>query len=147
VSGVSLPTSTVRQEIDGSEALRIELNGEATEVTLGLSRFFINDDGTMFVESGRIRLLDADGHVVGESTFHADSTGGTRTVSVSSATSFTAIEISAGADDGTSFVFGGYAEDDGSFGSDPYTDPSGHMHGSDFMLDWVEFRFDVIGGG
>jgi len=146
VSGVSLPTSTVRQEIDGREALRIDLNGSATEVTLGLSRFFISDDGTLFVESGRVRLLDADGNVVGESVFQAESTTGLGTVTVASATSFTAIEISAGVDDGNSFVFGGYADDDGSFGTAPYVDDSGRMHGSDFMLDWVEFRFDAIGG-
>jgi hypothetical protein len=147
VSGVSLPTSTVRQEIDGREALRIELDGSANEVSLGLSRFFINDDGSLFVESGRIRLLDADGNVVGESVFNADSAGGTRTVTVSSDTSFTAIEISAGVDDGNAFVFGGYADDDGSFGSAPYTDSNGRMHGSDFMLDWVEFRFDSLNDG
>ena len=76
VSGQAAATSTVRQELDGHEALRFSLADEASAVSLNLSRFYVNDDGGVLVESGRLRLIDAGGEVVGETTFRADSLDG-----------------------------------------------------------------------
>ncbi|MBL8434088.1 MAG: cadherin-like domain-containing protein, partial [Zoogloea sp.] len=108
VSSQSVATSSVRQEIDGSEALRFELASEATGVTVNLSRFFINDDGSLFAESGRLRLLDDSGAVVSETTFQATNAAGTHEVSLGWQDGFSAVELSAGAWDGTDFVFGAY---------------------------------------
>ena len=140
VSGQSVATSSVRQEIDGSEALRFELATEATGVTVNLSRFFINDDGSLFAESGRLRLLDDSGAVVAETTFQASNAAGTQAVSLAWQDGFSAVELSAGAWDGTDFVFGAY---DG--GAPIATDAAGKPHGSDFLVDWVEFDFPVVG--
>jgi hypothetical protein len=140
VSGQSVATSSVRQEIDGSEALRFELAQEATGVTVNLSRFFINDDGGLSVESGRLRLLDDSGAVVAETTFQASNAAGTQAVSLAWQDGFSAVELSAGAWDGTDFVFGAY---DG--GAPIATDSAGKPHGSDFLVDWVEFDFPVVG--
>ncbi|MEN9428334.1 MAG: hypothetical protein RLZZ220_2683, partial [Pseudomonadota bacterium] len=68
----------------------------ATGVTVNLSRFFINDDGSLFAESGRLRLLDDSGAVVAETTFQA-------------------------------------------------SNAAGKPHGSDFLVDWVEFDFPIVG--
>ena len=140
VSGQSVATSSVRQEIDGSEALRFELATEATGVTVNLSRFFINDDGSLFAESGRLRLLDDSGAVVAETTFQASNAAGTQAVSLGWQDGFSAVELSAGAWDGTDFVFGAY---DG--GAPIATDAAGKPHGSDFLVDWVEFDFPIVG--
>ncbi|WP_374247339.1 cadherin-like domain-containing protein, partial [Zoogloea sp.] len=144
VSGQSAATSSVRQEIDGKEGLRFDLADDATGVTVNLSRFFINDDGSLFTESGRLRLLDDSGNVVAETTFSAASAAGTQQVSLDAAGGFSAVELVAGAYDGTDFVFGGYQDAAGGFGGGVTTDGTG-QHGSDFMVDWVEFEFPVIG--
>nr|WP_315182272.1 PKD domain-containing protein [uncultured Albidiferax sp.] len=148
VSGQSMATSAVRQEIDGKEGLRFTLTDpqdSATDMTLYLSRLFAQDDGGAFVESGRVRLLDAAGTVVGESVFHASNASGQLQVTLSSTTAFTTIELSAGVYDGSTFVYGGYALADGSFGSGVTTDGSGVLHGSDFLVDAVEFKLPVLG--
>ena len=144
VSGQSVATSSVRQEIDGTEALRIRLDAEATKVTVDLSRFYLNDEGSVHAESGRLRLLDADGNVVGETVFHADSSTGSKTFSLELEAGFQAIELSAGTYDGTDFVFGGYADADGNFSTGVY-EQGGKLFGSDFLIDWVEFEFQPIG--
>ncbi len=138
VSGQSLPTSAVRQEIDGKEVLRFNLAKEATEVTLKLSQFFINDDGTVHAESGRLRLLDDTGAVVAETVFSASSNTGQQQLTLGAAQGFVAMELSAGSLAGTDFVFGGYAG-----GQAPVVDATG-THGSDFLVDWVEFDFPQL---
>jgi len=144
VSGQSAVTSSVRQEIDGKEGLRFALTDNASKVTLSLSRLFSNDDGSLFSESGRLRLFDAAGNVVGETTFNADGASGTKVVTLASATAFTSIEINAGAYNGNEFVYGGYSNANGSFGSGVTTNSSG-AHGSDFMVDWAQFELPVVG--
>ena len=106
----------------------------------GATRFFINDDGGLSVESGRLRLLDDSGAVVAETTFKAGNTAGTHEVSLAWQGGFSAVELSAGAWDGTDFVFGAY---DG--GAPIATDGAGKLHGSDFLVDWVEFDFPIVG--
>jgi hypothetical protein len=138
VSGQSLLTSTVRQELDGREGLRFNLGSAATGVTLNLSRFFINDDGSVNAEAGVLRLLDAQGQVVGQQAFVANSSSGVQQVSVSGSTAFTAVELWAGASDGNAFVFGAYSNNGSAVA--PYT-AGGSLHGSDYLVDWVEFTF------
>ncbi|MBP6035306.1 MAG: PKD domain-containing protein, partial [Azonexus sp.] len=145
VSGQSLATSSVRQEIDGNEGLRFNLDGEADAVTVNLSRFFIQDDGSLFAEAGRLRLLDANGAVVGEAVFHASSAAGSKQVTLTGQDHFVAVELNAGVYDGSDFVFGGYANANGSFATGPTTDAVGGRHGSDFLVDSIEFNFVAVG--
>ncbi|MBS0553614.1 MAG: hypothetical protein JSS47_13995, partial [Proteobacteria bacterium] len=145
VSGQTAATSTVKQEIDGAEALRFNLDAEATGVTVDLSRFYANDDALSYYEAGRLRLLDASGNVVGETTFVAGGTSGDRTISLDSSAGFTTVELSAGVYDGNNFVFGGYADANGDFATARYTDALGKQHGSEFLVDWVEFEVPVVG--
>ena len=145
VSGQSEATSPVRQEVDGKEALRFNLAESATGLTVYLSRLFTQDDGGDFVESGRLRLLDADGHVVKEASFHAGGAAGTQAVTLTSDLAFSAIELSAGVYDGSTFVPGGYAHADGSFAATVTTDAVGVKHGSDFLVDKIDFQVPVLG--
>jgi hypothetical protein len=145
VSGQSVLSSSVRQELDGREALRFDLAHEATEVTANLSRFYVNDDGGMYFESGLLRLRDAAGNVVAEKAFHAGDASGAQQVTLAASEGFASVELLAGAYDGGDFIFGAYVNADGSFGAPPTTDALGKVHGSDFMLDWIEFDFPVIG--
>jgi hypothetical protein len=137
VSGQSAATSSIKQEIDGREALRFNLAEKANNLTLYLSQFFAYDDGTAFVESGRLRLLDDFGRVVKELGFHANSGTGLQTVSLASDVAFSAIELNAGVAQGSDFIFGGYANPDGSFGSNVFSDESGARHGSEFLVEKI----------
>jgi hypothetical protein len=76
--------------------------------------------------------------VVGEQAFSASNLQGSKLVTVNSAVAFSAIEVWAGAYDGSSFIHGAYTSAGGTVA--PYTNASG-QHGSDFLLDWVEFTF------
>jgi len=140
VSGRALATSTVAQEISGAEALRFDLESPAARATVDLTRLFVGDDGNAsgFVEAGRLQALDNSGNVVAEIGFVADRSDGTKTVTLSHAAGFSSLVVTAGAYDGSDFVFGAYAEGDGSFGAAPYND--GSWHGSDFLVDSVEFE-------
>lgn len=141
VSGQSLASSTVRQELDGAEVLRIDLAEEAQSATLQLSRFALNDDGSLLAEAGLLRLIDANGGVVGETAFVASNASGTQQVAARGDAAFVAIELWAGAYDGEDFVFGARVGEDGHAVASA---PSGNAHtGSEFMLDWVEFDFPV----
>ncbi|WP_445369451.1 hypothetical protein ACH5Y9_09675 [Methylomonas sp. BW4-1] len=56
VSGKSLNTSSVAQEIDGSQALRFSLTHLAHEAKINLSRLYINDDNLNGLsEAGRVQ--------------------------------------------------------------------------------------------
>ena len=142
VSGQSLPTSVVRQEIDGTEALRFDLAEEATEVTFGVNRLFVDDDGTGFAEAGRVQLFNAAGDLVAEEIFVADSSTGDQTVTVAADEGFTSVIFTAGLTDDDQFVFGGYATGTGEFGSGPFTDGT-RERGSDYVLDFLEFTFEA----
>jgi len=139
VSGRSAATGAVAQEVEGTEALRFDLAQDAFMVRLKLSQFFVNDDDTLLVEAGRMRLLDAQGNVVKEQVFTAQNRQGVAEIKMETSQAFVAIELMAGAYDGTEFVFGGYTERDGDFGGGIYTGPDGQQHGSDFLVNWVEF--------
>ena len=139
VSGRSLATSSQVAELDGKEALRFTLAEDALGVKVSLSRFYLQDDGSVYAEAGLIRLLDSQGNVVGEQAFSASSLQGSKLVSVNASTAFSAIEIWAGAYDGNTFVHGAYTGPGGTAVS-PYANATG-LHGSDFLIDWVEFTF------
>ncbi|WP_159690023.1 PKD domain-containing protein [Cognatazoarcus halotolerans] len=144
VSGRTMETSRTVQEIDGTEALRFELDQGANKVTVDLARFYVSDDATVHAEAGRLQAFDANGNLVGEATFVADSSSGAKEISLLTNAEFVAVELSAGAYDGSDFVFGAYAGT--TSGAAPaYTDGSGVMHGSDFLIDWVEFEFAATG--
>jgi hypothetical protein len=146
VSAQSALTASVRQEIDGKEALRFNLDQAAHSVSLNLSNFFVNDDGGVFVEAGRLRLIDSSGQVVGETTFQADSALGNQLVTATGSADFVAVELMAGAYNGSDFVFGAYGDGHGGFGAPITTDGAGKAHGSDYLVDWVEFSFAAATG-
>jgi Ca2+-binding RTX toxin-like protein len=139
VSGQTLPSSSVLQEIDGTEALRFVLDEEANQITFQLSRFLRDDDGTGLNEAGRLQLLDADDDLVEELFFYADQADGTKQISLSLADGFKQAILSAGAQRGEDFVYGGYGNADSSgFGASPFA-TNGSLHGSDYLVDSVQF--------
>ena len=145
VSGQSAVTNTVKQEIDGKEALRIVVPTTADSVTLKLAGLFLHDDGGTLNESGLLRLLDANGNLVAEQLFVADSLDGSKTVTVS-APGFHSIELVAGAYDAAGhFVYGAYSNDAGAYGAPISNDAAGKPHGSDFMLHSVNFTVPLVG--
>jgi large repetitive protein len=145
VSGQSIATSLVRQEIDGKEALRIDLPVSATSVTVGLTRLFTNDDGTGLSESGLLRLLDAAGQVVAQAAFRADAASGVKTVTLG-AGGFVAMELMAGAfDSNGNFFHGAYSTPSGGFGGWVSVSATGQLRGSEYLLDFVEFSVPLVG--
>lgn len=145
VSGQSAATSTIRQEIDGKEALRVNLPTAADSVTLKLANLFSNDDGSTLSESGLLRLLNAAGQVVAEKAFYADSLSGAKTVTLAAA-GFTSLELIAGAyNSAGSFIYGGYSTAAGGFGGAVSTDSAGKLHGSDFLVDSIDFAVTLVG--
>ncbi|HNH93663.1 cadherin-like domain-containing protein, partial [Accumulibacter sp.] len=146
VSAQSVASSSVRQEIDGREGLRLDLAEAAAGLTVYLSRLFAQDDGGSFFESGRVRLLDAAGLVVKEGVFHAANLTGRQTLTLDSDIAFSTVEITAGVYNAAgSFVHGGYALADGSFASEVSIDALGGKHGSDFLIDKIDFQVPVAG--
>lgn len=139
VSGQNLATTAIKQEIDGAEALRVSVAREATSVTVKLANFFINDDGSVYAESGRLRLLDGAGQVVAETIFTANSADGARSITLTAAQGFSALELTSGAVASGAFVFGAY--DNRGVGVPSYLDANSKLHGSDFLLDELEFHF------
>ncbi|HNC53714.1 MAG TPA: hypothetical protein PLO14_16045, partial [Accumulibacter sp.] len=146
VSGQNLATSTIRQEIQGAEALRFDLDDSATKVTLNLSKLFADDDANLLQhnEAGRLQALDEFGNTVGELRFVAKSSSGNQEVSLEASSGFRSLVITAGAYNAAGdFVFGAYAGDDGQ-AVDPYQ-AAGKLHGSDFLIHNVEFEIPVVG--
>ncbi|MHB1186316.1 PKD domain-containing protein, partial [Thiobacillus sp.] len=146
VSGKNLATSTISQELSGAEALRFDLDNAATKVTVDLTKFFVDDDANVFNynEAGRMQALDEQGNVLAEVTFVADSTSGKKSVTLEHDAGFSAVVVTAGVYDGSNFVFGAYANDAGAFATAPYND--GKLHGSDFLVDSVEFELAPVIG-
>ncbi|MCB1944045.1 MAG: hypothetical protein KDI53_18685, partial [Candidatus Accumulibacter sp.] len=139
VSGQTKSTSAVLQEIDGTEGLRFVLDEEANQISFRLSRFFGDDDGTGLNEAGRLQLFDAGGKLVDELFFFADQADGTKEISLSVAEGFSQAILSAGAQSGEDFVYGGYGNAlGGGFGSSPFA-ANGSLHGSDYLVDSAQF--------
>jgi hypothetical protein len=115
------------------------LDEEANQITFQLSRFLRDDDGTGLKEAGRLQLLDADDELVEELFFYADGTDGSKQISLAVAEGFTQAILSAGAQRGEDFVYGGYGNADGNgFGASPFA-ANGSLHGSEYLVDSVQF--------
>ncbi|MEM7223753.1 MAG: hypothetical protein AAF495_12280, partial [Pseudomonadota bacterium] len=145
VSGVSNggAFNQSNREIDGTEALRFELVEEAVELTFGVNLFNAEEPDTGFTEAGRVLLLDADGNVVAEEYFFADNADGLQVVTVSASEGYTQAIFNAGAFDGGEFIFGAYANADGSFATEQF-EQEGVLEGSNYVLDFVEFSFGMV---
>ncbi|WP_078120005.1 Calx-beta domain-containing protein [Thiosocius teredinicola] len=141
VSGQTI-ASGLYQEIDGVEGLKFELAREATGVTVDIARLFADDDGSNN-EAGRLQAFDAQGALVDELVFSADSASHEKQVSLQTASAFASVVLTAGAYDGSDFVFGAYVDDAGETVGRPTPNGSG-FDGSDFMVDAIEFEFPVV---
>ncbi|WP_292995946.1 pre-peptidase C-terminal domain-containing protein [Nitrosomonas sp.] len=144
VSGQSLKTSSIPQEIDGTEALRFDLTKEATSVTIDLYAFNVDQSGKNF-EAGRLQLLDSSGLVVDELTFNANATGISKTITLDHASGFSSVVFTAGAYNGDAFVFGGFANASGDYLSNPVNYGHGGIwDGSDYLVSAIEFEFGNV---
>ena len=140
VSGQTLATSAVKQEIDGTEGLRFSLDQEATGISFSLSRFFANDDGTGLSEAGRVQFFNLDQEIVKDVQFYASNAGGEKQMNIDVSEGFVEALFSAGASDGQNFVFGAY----GNAAGDGYGGASSAGHGSDYLVDAVTFEFGEV---
>ena len=148
VSGQAAATSAVRQEIDGKEALRVTVPAGLDSVTVKLASLFPQDDGSVFSESGLLRLLDGAGQVLAEKTFVASALTGAQSVFLAAPAGVVAMELMSGAYDAAGhFVYGAYSDAQGAFGSAIYADAVGKLHGSEFLLDAVDFTVQLVGIG
>ena len=58
------------------------------------------------------------------------------------------MELLSGAYDANGhFVYGAYSDAQGAFGSAIYADAAGKLHGSEFLLDAVDFAVQLVGIG
>ena len=139
VSGQSLKTSAIPQEIEGTEALRFDLTKAATSVTIDLNAFNVDQSGRNF-EAGRLQLLDSFGSVVDELTFNANASGISKTITLDHVEGFTSAILTAGVYNGDEFVFGGFADAAGHYFSNPIYS-HGTWDGSDYLVSAIEFEF------
>jgi hypothetical protein len=139
VSGQALATGSVPQEIEGTEALRFQLDDPATLVTLDLTLFYANDDGNGNAESVRIQAFDLDGNQVAEVVSSASNSEGTASIQLEATEGFTALVVTSGVYDGADFVFGGLADETGILGQAPLIGT-----GSDFLIQSIEFAFGQV---
>ncbi|UJP01066.1 MAG: PKD domain-containing protein, partial [Nitrosomonas sp.] len=139
VSGQALKTSVIPQEIDGTEALRFDLAKAATNITIDLNTFNVDQSGKNF-EAGRLQLLDSSGSVVDELTFNANSSGISKTITLDHASGFSSAVLTAGVYNDDEFVFGGFADASGHYLSNPIYS-HGNWDGSDYLVSAIEFEF------
>jgi len=142
-SGQSLVSSTIRQEIDGTEALRFDLNQTATGVTVDLARLE-GDVASGLFEAGRLQLLDDMGSVVDELAFSAAAEVNEQLVTLGHDTGFSSVVLTAGVYNGEDFVFGGLADNAGLYQSAPQNLGDGTWNGSDYLVNAIEFEFGEI---
>ncbi|MCP5242904.1 MAG: DUF4347 domain-containing protein [Burkholderiales bacterium] len=143
VSGQSLVSSTIRQEIDGTEALRFDLDQAATKVTIDLSRLDGSTANGHF-DAGRLQLLDSTGTVVDELVFSADAASHEKQIALDHSAGFSSVVLTAGSYNGADFIFGGLSDAGGQYLSDPQDLGNGTWHASDYLVDAVEFEFGEI---
>lgn len=127
VSGQTLASSKVKQEIDGTEALRFSLTHLAHEANINFSRLFANDDSVQgHNEAGRLQAFN-NGSLVGEMVFQGDNANGKKSITLDVNQGFDSLVFTAGAYDGSNqFISGAYS--DGSVDN---------HHGSDYLIDMV----------
>ncbi len=143
ISGQSLASSTIRQEIDGTEALRFDLGEAATKVTIDLSRLDGNSSSGHF-DAGRLQLLDDTGLIVDELIFSADATSHEKEITLDHSSGFSAVVLTAGLYNGADFIYGGLADATGQYLSDPQDVGNGTWNASEYLVDAVEFEFGNI---
>ena len=141
VSGQTLASSTIRQEIDGTEALRFDLVQAATSVTVDISRLEGDAVSGLF-DAGRLQLFDDTGLVVDELVFSAASDVNEQLVTLGHNAGFSSVVLTAGVYNGEDFVFGGLADNSGLYQSDPQNIGDGTWNGSDYLVNAIEFEFD-----
>jgi hypothetical protein len=135
VSGQTAVTSKVLQEIDGTEALRFNLNYLANEASVSLSRLFYHDDNTLGQnEAGRLQAYNANS-LVGELVFSGDKANGQQLIVMDVSQGFNSLVFTAGAyDKQHNFVSGAYLNDANQFATAPYATNT-IQHGSDYLID------------
>ena len=143
VSAQSLLSSTIRQEVDGTEALKFELLRSATAVTVDVSRLQ-GDEASGQFEAGRLQLINASGLVVAEQVFHGQENVDELQISLAHSAGFTGIVLTTGVYEGDGFVFGGLADSFGGFNTGPLDGGSGTSVASDFLIDAVEFELAAV---
>ncbi|SER06556.1 VCBS repeat-containing protein [Nitrosomonas sp. Nm51] len=143
VSGQSLVSSTIRQEIDGTEALRFDLDQAAIRVTIDLSRLDGSTANGHF-DAGRLQLLDSAGAVVDELVFSADAASHEKQIALDYSAGFSSVVLTAGSYNGADFVFGGLSDAAGQYLSGPQDLGNGTWNASDYLVDAVEFEFGEI---
>ncbi|SET60723.1 von Willebrand factor type D domain-containing protein [Nitrosomonas marina] len=143
VSGQSLASSSIRQEIDGKEALRFDLDQAATKVTIDLSRLDGNSSTGHF-DAGRLQLLDDSGSVINELIFSADAASHEKQITLDHSAGFSSVVLTAGSYNGIDFVFGGLTDETGQFLSDPQDLGNDVWNTSEYLVDAVEFEFGEI---
>ncbi|MCB1937287.1 MAG: VWD domain-containing protein [Nitrosomonas sp.] len=143
VSGQSLVSSTIRQEIDGTEALRFGLGETATKVTIDLSRLDGNSTTGHF-DAGRLQLLDDAGTVVNELIFSANALSSNQQITLEHASGFSSAVLTAGVYNGADFIFGGVSDVNGQYLSGPQNQGDGTWNASEYLVDAVEFEFGDI---
>lgn len=143
VSGQSLVSSTIRQEIDGTEALRFTLTETATSVTVDLSRLE-GDAVSGNFDAGRLQLFDDSGLIVDELVFSADIDGHEKQITLDHDTGFSSVVLTAGIYNDADFAFGGLANASGLYQSDSVDLGNGTWNGSDYLVDAIEFEFGEV---
>ncbi|MCP5250377.1 MAG: DUF4347 domain-containing protein [Burkholderiales bacterium] len=143
VSGQALASSTIRQEIDGTEALRFDLDQAATKITIDLSRLDGNSSTGHF-DAGRLQLLDDTGTVVDELIFSADAAAHEKQITLDHSGGFSAAVLTAGIYNGADFIYGGLADAGGQYLSDPHNLGNGAWNASEYLVDAVEIEFGDI---
>ena len=138
VSGQTAQTSAIKQEIDGTEALRFSFEQVAHEAKINLTRFYLQDDESFsFAEAGRLQAFNGD-TLVETLLFTAERPDGQKQVSLAVDEGFDSLVLTAGAEHDNQFVFGQYNHADGTFGADPFNH-NGLLNGSDFLVDRMIF--------
>ena len=143
VSGQSLISSAIRQEIDGTEALRFNLDQAATRVTIDLSRLEGDDTSGLF-DAGRLQLLNDAGSIVNELIFSADGLSSDQIITHNHGEGFSSVVLTAGIYNGADFIFGGLSDSEGQYFSDPQNLGDGTWSASDYLVDAIEFEFGEI---
>ena len=135
VSGQTTATSSVKQEIDGTEALRFSLTHLAHEASVTLSRLFAHDDNIIGVnEAGRVQAYNGS-ILVAEKVFNADNANGQKLITLDVNQGFNSLVFTTGAYDSQNhFVSGAYSNDAGQFATAPYA-TGATQHGSDYLID------------
>ena len=143
VSGQALNSSSIRQEIDGTEALQFDFDGVATAVDVELSRLNVDTDNGHY-DAGRLELFNEAGDLVHEELFFADELSHEQQIRVEHTEGFGSVVLTAGVYDGSVFHFGGIADSSGGYLSDPVDLSDGSWDGSDYLLNAIEFEFGPV---